>query len=727
MSITSNANSTFLNVDNAHLRVAGDIHATSVKVGAIEIVPGYSLESTTGIGNTTPHTVEFKNTETSLVTSGDINMLHSSNNAAIKLNSNVVTEFPRSKKLIKYPRVALTSASQDGYVASASTTYDLTGYYDGYRVFDGTRNRWSSEYPTYTDNDGGYIGDETTTIDGTGYLGEWVQIQLPEKIRLVESHVLRNGTDNNLSTNWNYRSPYAGYIAGSNDGTHWSLVDLWSSAPSVPHVREVNSNTYYKYFRLIVNKIHNFSGGTLAQIGEWELYGIPEYDPDADGADVKVTSYPNVPNTDWLEVYYDAKNLADGAVTSVDDLTPSGTNDGTATNVTVSDGAFVFNGTNSKITTSTTLSDGACPHTICLWYYTNDDPSTLNDYLFQLGDNTENNSPAISINNAIFYVSFYSNYLMTSVSATGIQSKKWVQITYSYDGGATTSNNPAVYIDGKQIAMTGPLGNSAGSALSLVLGTDPNLHLTIGSRRTDVSHVNGKIANFRLFNRALTSDEIWQLYAYQKEYFGHGDLSMTLKAGRLGIGTSEPRAALDVRGDVAGPFTTFLTGDVTTSIVTSIPSTSTIYPITSYTFDVPREYHIYGTKNLEIYGQVKWSGEAQSAWNAMFSLRLYYGDLTTHINSAENTSTDANTRNNGAGVIAVSHHSDFGSTIDSCIVGSRFYIPNCPVSPGSQLKLELRIRQGNQISDVYTNRTKNDNTGDPNYERGTTNFFLVVK
>jgi hypothetical protein len=58
------------------------------------------------------------------------------------------------------------------------------------------------------------------------------------------------------------------------------------------------------------------------------------------------------------------------------------------------------------------------------------------------------------------------------------------------------------------------------------------------------------VANFRMFNRVLTSDEIYQLYAYQKEYFGHGDLGMTLKAGRLGIGTSEPRAALDVRGDV---------------------------------------------------------------------------------------------------------------------------------------------------------------------------------
>jgi hypothetical protein len=62
--------------------------------------------------------------------------------------------------------------------------------------------------------------------------------------------------------------------------------------------------------------------------------------------------------------------------------------------------------------------------------------------------------------------------------------------------------------------------------------------------------MNGSIANFRLYNRALTSDDVWQLYSYQKGYFGHGDLSMTLKAGRLGIGTSEPRAMLDVRGRI---------------------------------------------------------------------------------------------------------------------------------------------------------------------------------
>ena len=664
---------------------------------------------------------------------GDINMLHTSNNAAIKLNSNVVTEFPRSKKLIKYPRVALTGSTSGGYTASASATNpNRDPYYAFDNVLYSTWHEPVYQVNPYPNLDGAYTGGSGTVYDTNGYQGEYLQIQLPEKIKLYNYSI-----SNRAGSGLEGRQPKDAKIFASNDGTTWIDIHTHSdSGGTYDTTGETRSfqldnitETHYKYYRLVMNSI--IQGGTsdTANISQWELYGLPEYDPDADGVDVKVTSYPNVPNTDWLEVYYDAKDLADGAVTSVDDLTPSGTNDGTATNVNVSDGAFVFNGTNSNVTTGTTLSDGAYPHSVSLWYYTNDDPSALADYLFQLGDNTENNSPSININGATFYLSFYGNYLYNPVASTGIQAKKWVQISYSYDGGPTTANNPAVYIDGKQITMYGPLGNAAGSALSLVLGTDPNVHLTIGSRRNGTLPVNGKIANFRLFNRPLTADEIYQLYAYQKEYFGYGDLSMTLKAGRLGIGTSEPRAALDVRGGIAGPFTTFLTGDVTTSIITSAPSTSTIYPVTSYTFDVPSEYHAYGTKNLEIYGQIKWCGEIDNPWNAMFSARVYYGSgLTSYVDSAENTSSTARTRNNGAGVPSTNTtNDDYISTLEACILSTRFYIPNCPVSNGSQLKLELRFRQGNATSSLYTNRTVNDLTNDVNYERGTTNFFLAVK
>ena len=193
MSITSDANSTFLEVDNAHLRVSGDIHATSVKVGAIEILPGYSLESTTVIGNTTSQTIQFTNTETSLVTSGDINMLHSSNNAAIKLNSNVVTEFPRSKKLIKYPRVKLTGPTSGGYTVETSNERSDK---NGWEAFDddadgsNAEHRWRTNDNRYTDNSStgtpsSPTGAASTYLFTGSEVGDRISVEFPEKMKLV--------------------------------------------------------------------------------------------------------------------------------------------------------------------------------------------------------------------------------------------------------------------------------------------------------------------------------------------------------------------------------------------------------------------------------------------------------------------------------------------------------------------------------------------------------------
>ena len=66
----------------------------------------------------------------------NVNMLHTANTASIKLNSNVVAEFPRSKKLIKYPRVAMTANSSGGYVASAHSEYPDGTNYHAFRTFN---------------------------------------------------------------------------------------------------------------------------------------------------------------------------------------------------------------------------------------------------------------------------------------------------------------------------------------------------------------------------------------------------------------------------------------------------------------------------------------------------------------------------------------------------------------------------------------------------------------
>jgi hypothetical protein len=120
---------------------------------------------------------------------------------------------------------------------------------------------------------------------------------------------------------------------------------------------------------------------------------------------------------------------------------------------------------------------------------------------------------------------------------------------------------------------------SGDTGQALTIPTNPYLSLGIHFSGEQTSFQSGgffkgSIANFRLFNRALTSDEIYQLYAYQKEDFGHSTNNMTLKAGRLGIGTSEPRAALDVRGVInATRFNTLVAEHTVTSTVDSVEFT----------------------------------------------------------------------------------------------------------------------------------------------------------
>ena len=107
----TNENS-FLNINNAHLKVSGNVHADVMKIGAVEFAPiasnvttttnftnvetglttssnlhvggtltmgtveviatTHNLENTTTNGNITPHTVEFTNATTSIVASGNV-------------------------------------------------------------------------------------------------------------------------------------------------------------------------------------------------------------------------------------------------------------------------------------------------------------------------------------------------------------------------------------------------------------------------------------------------------------------------------------------------------------------------------------------------------------------------------------------------------------------------------------------------------------------------------
>jgi Tfp pilus assembly protein PilZ len=56
------------------LTVDGNVVCEGVKVGLIEIIPSYDLEAVANVGNSTSNTIQFTNTDTSLVTSGRMNI-----------------------------------------------------------------------------------------------------------------------------------------------------------------------------------------------------------------------------------------------------------------------------------------------------------------------------------------------------------------------------------------------------------------------------------------------------------------------------------------------------------------------------------------------------------------------------------------------------------------------------------------------------------------------------
>ena len=172
------------------------------------------------------------------------------------------------KNLKRFPEIALTGNSSFNCVASASTTIDGE---PAYYAFDRNINTvWTHSWFTRYDSSGNFTSNTSTTIDGTAYLGDWLQIQLPSAIYLKRYK---------LASRYLARAPRNFVIGGSNDGTTWTLIDtrneinnLDEQGSSFDVISSVNS---YNYYRIVVTKKVAIS--EFLSIREWELYGIPVY------------------------------------------------------------------------------------------------------------------------------------------------------------------------------------------------------------------------------------------------------------------------------------------------------------------------------------------------------------------------------------------------------------------------------------------------------------------
>lgn len=180
-----------------------------------------------------------------------------------------------------YPPAALTSASftvtgqvygNGLYVTSSSTT--LNAFF-AFNAFDKNTATFCHSETQYTGSTGVYIGTESTLMDGVARVGEWFQIQLPNRI-IVTAIVLTPRQDNGL---YDVRSPRGWFLGGSNDGVTWNAVGQetgFTSWTLATRTISLSSSGSYQYYRLVTFRVGNAqsSNQNSVQFGEIVLRGF---------------------------------------------------------------------------------------------------------------------------------------------------------------------------------------------------------------------------------------------------------------------------------------------------------------------------------------------------------------------------------------------------------------------------------------------------------------------
>jgi len=171
------------------------------------------------------------------------------------------------------------------YVASASTEFSGNSAWKAFDYNDsndfGVWHSAENGNLIYNGTTGQYAGSVTTTsLTGTVYSGEWIQLQLPQRIQLTSFSIFPRNASLELAQK---RSPRSFVILGSNNGTDWTLLDEETNTNDWTQIAKVftvtPSSTAYNYFRMVVRRVGNFDSSTSqtsVNILHWMLYGNNE-------------------------------------------------------------------------------------------------------------------------------------------------------------------------------------------------------------------------------------------------------------------------------------------------------------------------------------------------------------------------------------------------------------------------------------------------------------------
>jgi hypothetical protein len=170
---------------------------------------------------------------------------------------------------------------------------------------------------------------------------------------------------------------------------------------------------------------------------------------------------------------------------------------------------FVFNGTNQYATSTLSNRAGAWSHSISIWFRL--PVSQNNAVIFTIGNaQATDQQTSVQIYTSTLRWFFYSDDRDVSITFT---TNVWYHLCLVYDGGL--SDKRLIYINNVLQSSV-----AAGSIGTLNIAASANFGL--GYWRTNSSsYTNCHIANFAIYNKALSKFEVAQIYSYYRKRFGY--------------------------------------------------------------------------------------------------------------------------------------------------------------------------------------------------------------
>jgi cytoskeletal protein CcmA (bactofilin family) len=426
---------------------------------------------------------------------------------------------------------------------------------------------WMHGVVGYTGASSGTAAGNTPTYNGSASLGgiggDWISLEFPYKVKL-------NGFKITSHFDGTFRGLNDGFLLGRNDkNSEWTRVHEITNLYAVYGVRDAPqlsaeisfiNDTYYNEYALIATST---TGHTVWSAIELRYFGTREQGQsvlhDGQLTLTKSLTVPRIgpaldaddtPRRDRLVVEYNTSTnpTFEGAVRDTSGRGNDGVFYGGAS-YDATEKALVFDGTDDYITTRIHNQPGDWIHSISFWVkFTSLTGST--EAPFQIGPGTgaaASKYSALDWSSAGLNWYFFSNDLDTTY-AVGTGGSKWIHFACVYEGGGATSSRH-IYIDGINIS------SYHSSSPSNPLDFNSNQVLTLGRdsdrASTDPSYFHGKISNFKLYDTALTVEEVKTLYDMGRCDEGHHVVNFSKTRVGIGLGDGEvPRVALDVRGDI---------------------------------------------------------------------------------------------------------------------------------------------------------------------------------